>query len=202
MAIRLSGHAIWAESPLFSFRRNRPLARKRHERRRRNRTSGRVSWPASVVCSAELATRGGENKHARNTRTKYRLWGVASVVCSVAFFIPAGSKPVAAKELSDLAVSADSPLLFPCRNPPLGRTKVASAEKWDEALLQQRGRCVSPPRNSPCRRGETNARATSKSSRHYCGLAMVISPARLTTREDRNRPGRNICTKRQFGILA
>ena len=31
---------------------------------------------------------------------------------------------------------------------------------------------------------------------------MVISPVGLTTREDRNRPGRNICTKRQFGRVA
>ena len=48
---------MWTDSPSLSRRRNRPPARARREGRRRNRASGRLSWPSSVICSAELTTR-------------------------------------------------------------------------------------------------------------------------------------------------
>ena len=49
---------------------------------------------------------------------------------------------------------------------------------------------------------QTDARTSSQRSRHSSGLAVVIFPAELTTREDRTRRGPNICTKRHFRIAA
>ena len=48
----------------------------------------------------------------------------------------------------------------------------------------------------------TDARTSSQISRHSSGLAVVIFPAELTTREDRTRRGPNICTKCHFRIVA
>ena len=66
VAILLSDHATGAARPLFSLRRNRSIAERRHQRRRRNRTSARVYRPSSVICSAELATRE-RNANMRET---------------------------------------------------------------------------------------------------------------------------------------
>ena len=153
----MSGYAIRADSPWFFLRRNRPLARGRRQRWRRNRTSNRVSWSTSIIFSATLTTLREEDRHARNTRTKCRLGGVATVMCPVAFCIQAERKPTVANYLSDVAVSAESPLLRPRQNRPLGRTEVTSAKKLSEALRRQRRRCVFLQRKSPSRRRETNA---------------------------------------------
>ena len=57
----------------------------------------------------EVATRGKKDKHARNARTMCRPGGVASVMSTVAFFIQVEHKLMAAEQLSDVAVSAESP---------------------------------------------------------------------------------------------
>ena len=57
-------------------------------------------------------------------------------------------------------------------------------------------------RTSPSRRNETDARTASKKSRLYCGAAIAISLADVTTREDRARGGPKVCAKCQFGIVA
>ena len=98
--------------------------------------------------------------------------------------------------------SAESPVLFPDRHRPLGRTKATSAKKFGEALRRKRRRCVGPRRTSPSRRNKTNERASSQRSRLFFGLALVIFPAELTTHVDRNTRGPKICTKRHFGIVA
>ena len=66
----MGNHAIWANSPSFSLRRNRPIARRGRRRRWRNQTRSRVSRPSPVICSAKWATLRGNRKHARNSRTK------------------------------------------------------------------------------------------------------------------------------------
>ena len=155
VAIWLSDHTIRADRPLFSLVRNRPIARRRRQRRRGNRTRGSVSRPISVICLAELAARGEK-----------RLGDVASLECPAAFFIPERRKQMAAQKLSDVAVSAVSPLFFPQRHPPLGRTKATSAKNLSEALRRLRRRCVSTRQLSPSRRNETDARTSSQRSRH------------------------------------
>ena len=50
----MRGEASRAGPPLLSLFRNRPPARGSHQGWRRNRRSARVSWPSSVLCSAEL----------------------------------------------------------------------------------------------------------------------------------------------------
>ena len=77
-----------------------------------------------------------------------------------------------------------------------------SATKVSEAAYPRRLHYVPPQRTPPRRRNRPNARASSKSNRHYCSVAMVIFPAELTTDEERTYPGRKTCTKRQFGIVA
>ena len=57
-------------------------------------------------------------------------------------------------------------------------------------------------RTSPSRRNETDARTASKKSRLYCGAAIAISLADVTTREDRARGGPKVCAKCHFGIVA
>ena len=128
----MGDHAIWAESPWFSPGRNRPPARRRHGGWRRNRTSARVSLPISNIFSAELTARAENHEHARNSRTKCRLGAVP-----VAFFVLGRRKPMAAKKLSDVAVSAVSPLLSHRRHRPLGRTSVTSAKESSEALRRR-----------------------------------------------------------------
>ena len=49
---------------------------------------------------------------------------------------------------------------------------------------------------------QTDARTSHQRSRLYCGVAIVIFPAELTTHGDRTRRGPEICTKRQSGIVA
>ena len=49
---------------------------------------------------------------------------------------------------------------------------------------------------------QTDARTSSQRSRHYCGVAILTSPAGSTTHGDRARRGPNICTKRHFGVVA
>ena len=166
VAIWSCDHTIRADRPLFSLVRNRPIARRRRQRRRGNRTRGSVSRPISVICLAELAARGEKRKHARNCRTECRLGAVASLECPAAFFIPERRKQMAARKLSDVAVSAVSPLFFPQRHPPLGRTKATSAKNLSEALRRLRRRCVSTRQLSPSRRNETDARTSSQRSRH------------------------------------
>ena len=190
----MGDHAIWAESPWFSLRRNRPIAPKKRQGWRRNRTSARVSRPTSVFCSAELTTRKGADKHARNSPTKCRLGTVASLVCPAAFSALAQRKPMAAKESGDVAVPAVSRLIFPRPHRPLGRTSVTSAKKLSESLRRQRRRRVVPRRTSPSRRNETDARTSSQRSRQNRGVAIVISPAELTTHEGRTRRGPKVCT--------
>ena len=71
----MGDHAIWAETPWFPLRRNRPLLHRSHRRWRRNRASGRVSWPTSFMLSAKLTAPGAKDKRARNSRTKCRPGG-------------------------------------------------------------------------------------------------------------------------------
>ena len=137
----MGNHPVWADSPLFSLLRNRLPARRRLQRRRRYRTSARVSWASSVICSAESTTRRENHKHARNSPTKCRFGRAASVMYPAAAFILAARKPMAAQSLGDIAVAADSPLLPPCRHRPLVRTSVASAKRLSDALRRQRRRC-------------------------------------------------------------
>ena len=198
----MGDHAIWAESPWFSLRRNRPIAPKKRQGWRRNRTSARVSRPTSVFCSAELTTRKGKDKHARNSPTKSRLGTVASLVCPAAFSALAQRKPMAAKESGDVAVPAVSRLIFPRRLRPLGQTKATLAKKLTEALRRLRRRCVVPRRTTPSRRNETDARASSQRDRPFTVFAIVTSPAGVATREDKTPRGPKICTKREFGIVA
>ena len=166
----MGDHAIWAESPWFSLRRNRPIAPKKRQGWRRNRTSARVSRPTSVFCSAELTTRKGKDKHARNSPTKCRLGTVASLVCPAAFSALAQRKPMAAKESGDVAVSAVSRWIFSRRRRPLGLTKATLAKELSGALRRQRRRCVVPRRATPSRRNETDARAPSQRDRPFFGF--------------------------------
>ena len=172
----MGDHAIWAESPWFSLRRNRPIAPKKRQGWRRNRTSARVSRPTSVFCSAELTTRKGADKHARNSPTKCRLGTVASLVCPAAFSTLAQRKPMAAKESGDVAVPAVSRLIFPRPHRPLGRTKATLAKKLTEALRRLRRRCVVPRRTTPSRRNETDARASSQRDRPFYGFRHCYFP--------------------------
>ena len=167
LAIWLGDHAIRADRPPFSLVQHRPTARRRRQRWRRNRTSARVSRRTSVICSAALTARGKNRKHARNGPTKCRLGTVASLVCPVAVFILERRRPMAAQQLGDVAVSAESPSLFPRRHRPLGRTSVTSATKLSESLRRRRRRCGAPRRPSRIRGNKTDARALSRSSRHY-----------------------------------
>ena len=148
----MSDQAIRAARPSFSLFRYRPIAPRRNQGWRRNRTSARVSWPSSVICLAEMATRGEKRKHAQNSRTKCRLGAVDPVMCPVAVFILERRKPMPAEKSSDVAVSAVSPLSFPRRRRPIGRPGVTLTKKLSEALRRLRRRCVAPRRTSPSRR--------------------------------------------------
>ena len=161
VAIRLSDQAIRAARPLFSLFRDRPPARRRRQGWRRNRTSACVSWPNSVICSVELTTRGG-NLPLETVRPSAVFGRAASVMCPVAVSTLAQREPMASKKLSDVAVSAVSPLLFARRHRPLEPTSVTLAKKLSEALRRLRRRCVAPRRPSPSRRNETDARTLSQ----------------------------------------
>ena len=137
---------------------------------------------------------------ARNSLTKRRFGRVAPAMCPASFVSRGQRKPKPAKRLSDVAMSADSPLLFPRQNRPPGRASVTSAKKSSGALRRRRRRRVILRRTSPTRRGETDARTSSHRSRLFSGFASVISPAELTTREDRTCRGPKTCMKRHFGI--
>ena len=143
----------------------------------------------------------GERQTCAKHSNRVPSGGVASVMCPVAFSIQAERKPVAAKELSDVAVSAASPLLLPRQTPPLGRTKVTSAKKLSEALRRQRRRCVYPQRNSPNRRRKTDARTSTKRSRLFCGVPTATFPPELSTHEGRTRRGPKICTSASLAEL-
>ena len=197
----MGDHAIWAESPWFPPRWNRPIAPGGHPGWRRNQTSARVSRPSSVFCLAEWAAREEKRKHARKSPTKCRFGRAASVMYPVVVFILAKRKPMPAQQLSDVAVSAVSPLFFPRRHPPLVRTSVTSAKKLSESIRRLRRRCVSRRRTPPSRRNKTDARTSSQRSRRYCGVAIVIFPAELTTHEDRTRRGPKIRTSASLALL-
>ena len=96
--------------------------------------------------------------------------------------------------MSDVAVSAVSPWLFPRWHRPPLQPGVTSAKKSGEALRRLRRRRVAPRRATPSRRNETDARTSSQRSRHNSGVAVVISPAELTTHEGRTRLGPKIGT--------
>ena len=96
--------------------------------------------------------------------------------------------------MSDVAVSAVSPWLFPRWHRPPLQPGVTSAKKLGEALRRLRRRRVAPRRATPSRRNETDARTSSQRSRHNSGVAVVIFPAELTTHEGRTRLGPKIGT--------
>ena len=172
----MGDHAIWAESPWFPPRWNRPIAPGGHPGWRRNQTSARVSRPSSVFCLAEWAAREEKRKHARKSPTKCRFGRAASVMYPVVVFILAKRKPMPAQQLSDVAVSAVLPLLFPRRHPPLVRTSVTSAKKLSESLRRLRRRCVVPRRTTPSRRNETDTRASSQRDRPFYGFRHCYFP--------------------------
>ena len=49
---------------------------------------------------------------------------------------------------------------------------------------------------------QTDARTSSQRSRHYCGVAIVISPAGSTNNVEKTRRGPSVCAKRLFGSVA
>ena len=150
----MGDQAIWAESPRISLRQKRRIAPRRRQGWRENRPSARVGRPSSASRLAELTTLGEKRKHVRDSRTECRLGAVASIVCPVARFILLRRRGAPAQQLSDVAVSAESSLLFPRRPRPPGRTRATSAKKLGESLRRLR-RCRGSPRKaSPSRRNK------------------------------------------------
>ena len=120
----------------------------------------------------------------------------------VAAFILAQRKPLAAKLLRDVAVSAALPLLFPRGNRPLRRTSVTPAKKIERSSTSTAALARCSPAGVAEQAAQTDARTSCQKNRCFCGVAIVIFPPELATDEVRTRREPKICGKRQFGGAA
>ena len=90
-------------------------------------------------------------------------------------------------------------------SPPASTTR-ADGSNVGEEIGRSATSIAAPFRCSPAdvaeQAGQTDARTSSQRSRRYCGVAIVIPRAELTTREGGTRRGTKVCARRQFGIVA
>ena len=177
---------------MLSLFRNRPIARRRRQRRRRNRTSGRVSRPSLVICSAEVTTR----------RENWPLETVRFCHVPGGSFRP-GATPVNGVKiigrrccLSGIAIVISPPA-------PTSRADESNVgEEIGRSATSIAAPLCFPPADVAEQAEQTDARTSRKGSRLFFGLATVIFPAELTARKDGTRRGPKICTERYFGIVA
>ena len=187
---------------MLSLSRNRHHARRRHLGWRRNRTSGRVSRPRSVTCSAELTTRAEKRKKRAKQPNQVPFRGRRLSCVPGSSFRP-GATQTNAGATTERRCCLGS--VVSVISPPESTSRaesLTSAKKSNEALRRQRRRRAGLRRLSPSRRDETDARASSQRSRRCCGVAIVIPPVALTTHGGRTRCGPRICAKRHFGVVA
>ena len=197
----MGDHVIWAGRPWFSLRRDRPLAPRRHHRRRRNRTSARVSRPISVICSAESTTRGriGHSDQSNHVPP----WGRRLCCVPGDIFHPGATQTHAGAILERRCCLGGIAFVI---SPP-GSTFRGDERNVGEEIERSATSKAAPLRVSPAnvaeQRGETDARTTSERSRRYCSVAATaISPVEITTHEGRPRRGPKIWRKRHLGIVA
>ena len=140
---------------------------------------------------------------ARNARTTRRLGAVACDICPAVLF-RSGGPQISNGDLVERQHHPGRPTLVFASPESTYRaeTTPTSAKKLGEALRRLRRRCVVPRRASPSRRNKTNDRTSSRRSRLFSGLALVIFPAVLTADVRRTLRGPNSCTKGHFGIVA
>ena len=199
----MSGHAIWTNRPLFSPRRNRPPARRRRKRWRRNRPSARFSRPTSVICSAESAAGGGIGRSKQSNRAPFRGRRLRYVLGGI--FTPWRNDLASRADGGDAGRRRCLSGLASVISPPASTSRADGGNVGDDieriAPLAAAPLC-SPPEDVAEQAEQTNARASSQRRRLFFGLAIAIFPAELTTRREGPRRGAKICTNRHLAIVA